>query len=303
MKCYAKNQTLLIQAINILTDEQPCTLRQLFYRLVSAGAMPNSQSDYKRLGTLMTRAREKKMISRRWIVDHTRASDKPSSWSGLNDFADTVRRAYRKDYWASLDHHVEVFVEKDAVAGTIQPVTRENDVSLHVCRGYSSVSFASEIAEEWSRIQKPIFALYLGDFDPSGFDIERDLREKLERYSGRLHMGENVDHGTNGFCWARLGVRAEDFDELDLIRLPIKHSDNRARGFIAEHGDAGAEIDAIPPSELRRRVAEAIDDHIDVGRWNKLMEVEALERQTWNKLLTGLHESEPRSTFGSEVTQ
>jgi hypothetical protein len=297
LKTYAKNTALLADAIDVLQVEQPCTLRQLYYRLVSRGAIPNAQSAYQRLGTLMTRAREKGLISRRWIVDHTRATHKPSSWTGLTDFSDTVRTAYRKDFWASLDHHVEIFVEKDAVAGTIQPVTADNDVALHVCRGYSSVSFAGEIAEEWQQIKKPIFAYYLGDFDPSGYDIERDLREKLERYSGRWCYDDTPDPGLDGFSWVRLGVKPEDFEDFDLVRLPIKHSDCRAQGFIAQHGDAGAEIDAIPPTELRRRVAEAIDSHIDVERWNKLLHVERLERNTWNTVLSALSETQSSSSL------
>lgn len=305
MKTYAKNTNLLNEAIEVLTEEQPCTLRQLFYRLISRGVLPNSQADYKRLGTLMTRARESKIVPRRWLVDHTRSTDKPSSWSGLNDFADTVREAYRKDYWASLDHHVEVFVEKDAVAGTIQPATRENDVSLHVCRGYASVSFAGEIAEEWRRIKKPIFAYYLGDFDPSGFDIERDLREKLERYSGRTCYGPEddprfIDPDQDGFAWTRLGVNKSDFDEFDLVRLPIKRGDCRAKGFVDRHGTFGAEIDAIPPTELRRRVTAAIDEHIDFDRWNKLIAVEEAEKRTFELMLSNL-ESESSSSFRSEA--
>src|SRR5262249_12065404 len=101
------------------------TLRQLYYRLVSSGHLANSQKEYKRLGNVMTRSREAGEVPRTWIVDHVRSTLKPSSWTGLADFGDTVREAYRKDFWASLDHHIEVFVEKDAVAGTIQPVTEE----------------------------------------------------------------------------------------------------------------------------------------------------------------------------------
>src|SRR5207244_249571 len=153
--------------------------------LVSAGALANTPKEYKRLGHVMTRLREAGDVPRTWIVDHVRTTLKPSSWSGLAAYGDSIRRFYRKDFWASLDHHVEVFVEKDAVAGTIQPATDEYDVSLRVLRGYSSLSFAGEIADLWARIKKPIFAYYHGDYDPSGFDLERDLIDKLERYSGR----------------------------------------------------------------------------------------------------------------------
>jgi hypothetical protein len=180
-----KNVRLHEAAVRVLRAERPMTLRQLYYRLVSAGVLANKQAEYKRLGSVMTRVREAGEVPRTWIVDHVRSTLKPPSWSGLADFADAVRDSYRLDFWASLGHHVEVFVEKDAVAGTIQPVTREYDIALRVCRGYSSVSFAGEIADLWAEVEKPIFAYYLGDFDPSGFDLERDLREKLERYSGR----------------------------------------------------------------------------------------------------------------------
>src|SRR5215831_8495355 len=103
----AKNRDLYDKALEVLAEEHPVTLRQLFYRLVSAGALKNSQAEYYRLGALMTRAREEKQVPRSWIVDHVRATLKPSSWSGLADYADTVRDCYRKDFWASLPHHVE----------------------------------------------------------------------------------------------------------------------------------------------------------------------------------------------------
>jgi hypothetical protein len=244
------------------------TLRQLFYRLVSAGVLHNSQKEYKRLGSVMTRLREANQIPLSWLVDHIRSTLKPSSWSGLADFGDTVRQAYRKDLWAQMPHHIELFVEKDAIAGTIQPITREYDVALQVCRGYSSLSFVGEIAAQWSEIEKPIFGYYLGDFDPSGFDIERDLKAKLFRYSGRK------------FEWNRLAIQANDFSLHRLIELPVKQSDNRARAFQELHGRACAEVDALPPSELRRRVQHAIESHIDQTRWEKLQTIERLEQQT-----------------------
>ena len=83
MKCYAKNTSLLTASIKILEAEQPCTLRQLYYRLISAGELPNAQAAYQRLGKLMTRGREAGLINRRWIVDHVRATLKPNSWTGL----------------------------------------------------------------------------------------------------------------------------------------------------------------------------------------------------------------------------
>ncbi len=288
-----KNKRLAEAAIELLKAERPMTLRQLYYRLISAGELHNRQTEYQRLGSLMTRLREFGSVSRTWIVDHTRNRLKPSSWSGLGDFGESVRACYRKDFWSSLPAHVEIFVEKDAIAGTLQKVTDKYDVALQVCRGYSSVSFAGEIADYWSRIEKPIFAYYLGDFDPSGFDIERDLREKLKRYSGRsITPDSQVNADYNPVCavfdeffdnsvkWARLAICEADFDLHDLIRLPVKQADKRASGFVDRYGDYCAEVDALPPTELRRRVEQAIISHIDADRWEKLRTVEAAEQET-----------------------
>lgn len=286
-----KNSRLAAAAIAVLEAERPITLRGLLYRLVSSGELPSTAPrEYQRLGRLMTLLRENGSIPRTWIVDHLRQTLKPSSWSGLGDFGDSVRSCYRKDYWSRLPHYVCVFVEKDAIAATIQPVTEEHDVNLHVCRGYASVSFAGEIADDWDTIDKPIFAYYLGDFDPSGFDIERDLREKLERYteSKYFYEVENEDAAewyTQSDCviWQRLGVRETDFDDHSLIRLAIKAKDRRAASFIKRYGTSCAEVDAIPPTELRRRVLEAVESHIDMDEWNRLVEIEQVEKASLHK--------------------
>jgi hypothetical protein len=290
-----KNLSLVTAATETLERERPMTLRQLYYRLISAGALRNDQKEYKRLGAVMTRLREAGDVPRTWIVDHVRSTLKPSSWTGLADFADTVRDAYRKDFWASLPDHVEVFVEKDAIAGTIQPVTEEYDIRLRVCRGYSSVSFAGEIADLWAEIVKPIFAYYVGDFDPSGFDLERDLREKLERYSSTVicpYEGDDPKSLMSELSvmppfvvWNRLAVCEADFEEHNIIALPVKHSDNRAKEFIGRYGHRCAEVDALPPSELRERVRLAILRHIDLDRWKRLEKVEAAEQKTLANVL------------------
>src|SRR5262249_22276896 len=115
---------------------------------------------------------------------------------------------------------------------------------------------------------KPIYAYYLGDFDPSGFDLERDLREKLARYSG------------GSFNWYRLAIQKTDFADHDLIALPVKESDRRSRGFVQKYGERCAEVDALPPTELRQRVEDAIQAHIDRRRWARLRQVEEAEKAT-----------------------
>jgi hypothetical protein len=272
----SKNLPLACVASQLALHEHPITLRGLMYRVVSAGWLPSTDREhYMRLGRLMTALREAGTIPFSWIVDNVRSTEKPSSWSGLTDFAETVKRAYRKDFWAQMGEYVHVVVEKDAIAGVLAPVTREHDVALSPIRGYVSLSFAHEIAETWNRITKPIHAFYLGDFDASGFDLERDVKAKLTRYC------------TRSFEWQRLGVNLEDFQDFDLIPLKPKKTDSRYKRFIREHGSKCAELDALPATELRRRVEDAIKEHIDADKWERLQQTERLEKEAIGRLATG----------------
>lgn len=272
-----KNLALAAVLAEVCLNENPITLRGVLYRAVSSGWLPSTdQKHYNRTGRVLTRLREQGVVPFDWIVDNLRSTNKPSSWSGLGDFAETVREAYRKDFWSHLPVYVHIFCEKDAIAGVISPVTREYDVALSPIRGYVSLSFAHEIAEQWSRIDKPIFAYYVGDFDASGFDLERDAREKLGRYS------------TSSFHWERLGVNADDFEAFNLLPLEAKKKDKRYAKFVAEHGQRCAEIDALPPTEIRRRVREAIESHIPQDEWQRLQQVEAVEKESFEKFMEQL---------------
>jgi hypothetical protein len=265
------------------------TLRALYYRLASAGHLPATDAGYNQIKRVAKKLREAGTIPiTGWIVDRVRSTLKPSSWSGLADFGETVRHAYRKDLWAQMPNHIEIFVEKDAIAGCVQPVTREYDVALNVIRGDVSIAFAGEIAELWKRIQKPIFAYYLGDYDPSGMGIEQELRDKLTRYSGRKPY------------WLRLGVDEGDFDAFDLFPLPVKKS-SRSVAFVAEYGDRCAEVDALPPTELRARVRAAIEAHIDQDQWARLKRVEELEQQTLVNLVGGWQKADLGTVSGSDA--
>jgi hypothetical protein len=260
-----------------LIELNPITLRGLFYRVVSTGFLPSTDKEhYSRVGRIVTRMRRQGIIRYSWIVDSLRSTVKPSSWSGLEDFAETVRNSYRKDFWTRQENYVHVFCEKDAIAGVIQPVTREYDVALSPVRGYCSESFAYEIASQWKQIEKPIYAAYLGDYDPSGFDIERDLKGKLESLSGRK------------FEWVRLGVNRDDFERYNLVRLVPKKSDRRFAKFAKQHGNDCAEIDAIPANMLRDSVRDFIESHVDQCEWGRLQEIEAIEKETFCKVLQNI---------------
>ncbi len=300
-------RTLISHAASILEELAPMSLRGLHYQMISRGVYANTQANYAKLGRAMTRAREAGQIRWNWIVDNIRQTSKPASWTGLQDYAETVRECYRKDFWARMPDHVEVFVEKDAMAATLQPATQNNDVALHVIRGYISTSYCYSVASQWREIDKPIYCYYLGDWDPSGLDLERSLREKLQLYSGRRCIDDqrftdsrDDDEDMVGdfgglfwppnakFTWKRLAIVPDDFSEFDLICLPAKKTDMRAANFIRRHGNKCAELDAVPPNVLRSRVEDAINEHINAEEWNRLLQVEAAERETFSNFIDKL---------------
>ena len=86
--------------------------------------------------------------------------------------------------WEQQKEYIELWCEKDAIVGVIEEITREYDVMVRPLRGYSSLTFIHHAAEQLKEITKPITIYYLGDHDPSGYDIERSSRASLNSMMG-----------------------------------------------------------------------------------------------------------------------
>ncbi|MBI3461847.1 MAG: hypothetical protein HY000_02140 [Planctomycetes bacterium] len=289
----SSTQTMIDRAIELLKDDHPWTLRGLHYQFVNhwPDDYPNVRGSYQKLSRAMMIAREQGWLPWNWLVDNVRQTLKLSSWSGLEDYAEAVRDCYRKNLWSRQAAYVEVFCEKDAMAAVLQLVTQKYDVPLNVIRGFTSGTFAYTVAQQWKRINKPTFAFYLGDWDPSGLDLERDLREKIARYSGMKNIDDRGRDGyvrTGEFQWVRLGVTADDFDQFELPPLWAKKTDKRAKAFEANHGGHCAELDAIPTHSLRERLENQITSLIDQHEWDRLKAVEQAEKETLNTFLDAL---------------
>jgi len=273
------NRTTLDAACFIaetVEEQQPMTVRSALYRAVHGGIYPGTDEKYYRqCQQIVLKLRRRGILEYPWIVDSTRRRLKPSSWSGLEDYRETVAACYRRDLWERQDDYVEVFVEKDAMAGVIEPVTAEFDIHLNVIRGQVSETFAYNVAQEWGQIRKPIYAYYLGDHDPAGLQIEQSLRGKLEKFSGRK------------ISWARLAVTTEQFRRPSILGFRVKPtvSAKRRASYIAAFGDRCVEVDALEPNEVRQLVRTAIESHIDEVEWQRLQEIERLEKESIRELV------------------
>lgn len=252
-------------AAEILAAEFPMTLRQCFYRLVSMEIIQNTRRDYQALSRILTKARGDGRIEYEWLVDRSRPLYSVNVFENPAEYAEAVKRSYRKDYWRLQPNYVEVWTEKDSVIGSIEPVTEELGVTVRVGRGFLSTTKAHEIAEHFAEISKPIHVFYLGDFDPSGVEIERDAHERVRA------------QGFTEFRLQRLAIHKEDISAFSLPPLRVKDSDSRSDSFKSKHGHEAVELDALPVEELRRRIREAVTGLIDRNLWDRAVHVERVE--------------------------
>lgn len=253
----------LWKAIKQEFDEQepPMTVRQMFYRMSSQSAVPKTENGYRQVQYALVQMRRAGAIPYGWIADNTRWVRKPHTYNGISDALDQMQQYYRRALWSTQPYHVEVWLEKDALAGVVSDVTNEYDVPLYVTRGYPSLSYLHEAAESLRGIRKPIFIYHMGDFDASGQDAARAIREGLADFGAR-------------FEFHQIAVTEWQISLYGLQTRPSKKSDPRA----ARHGDIAVELDAIPPAQLRTLVRSHIEDMIDKDELAMMRQIEQHEQ-------------------------
>jgi hypothetical protein len=250
----------------LLVDDHPMTVRQVFYQLVSRGVVAKTEGEYKQtVVRLLTKMRRQGELPFGWIADNTRWMRKPRTYSSIEEMLQLTAQTYRRALWDSQPAYVEIWLEKDALAGVVYDETEPWDVPLMVTRGYPSVSYLYEAAQAISACEKPTYLYYLGDWDPSGVDITRSVERGIREFAPKAEI-----------LFQRIAVTAQQIEELALPTRPTKATDSRSKNFIGE----SVEVDAIPPTVLRGLVRECIEKHVDRRVLARTRKIEAAERQT-----------------------
>lgn len=266
-----KTDELIRAAYDALAKLNPMTLRQCYYQLVSKQIIENNESQYNRLGRILTAARRDGVIPWEWLIDRTRIPHSVPMWYDREDFADCVLPQFRLDVWQTQDAYVECFVEKDALAGVFEPITNQYGVTLCVCRGYPSASFLYEAAGRLNKYDTQV-VLYWGDHDPSGMDMPRAIRDGL----GDFQCYPEI---------SRCALNADDIEAYNLPHDPAKRTDTRAKKFIDMHGDRAVELDALPVNVLRDKIKYEIEARLDLDELALVRERESQERARMARLL------------------
>ena len=248
-------------------DGYDLTVRQLYYQLVARDVIPNNLQEYKRIAGIINDAKLAGQMDWDAIVDRTREFITQPHWETGADIVEACVRSYDQDRWANQDVRVFVVVEKEALVGVLSRTCKKYDVPLLAARGYPSGTVLRAFAEEQLlpaiHEDKSIIILHLGDHDPSGIDMTRDLRERLELFTyGQVGHGEVH----------RIALTMDQVDEIRPPENPAKLTDSRVGEYIKRFGSSSWELDALSPQYLNDLLEEHITDQIDNGSWAEIQE-------------------------------
>jgi hypothetical protein len=253
------------------------SLRQLYYQLVARDIIENSVKSYKRSGDLVSNARLAGLLDWGMIEDRGREVQKNSHWETPAGILRSAAYSFRMDHWVGQTNYVEVFVEKDALSGILLPVCSDLDVRFTANKGYSSSSAmydASKRILDAAQNGCDVHIIYLGDHDPSGIDMTRDIKERFE-----LFTRERIDFEVH-----RLALNYDQVEMWNPPENPAKESDSRYEAYAAEFGESSWELDAVEPAELAGLVRDQIEELIDFELWDEIVKKEEAYKNELNKL-------------------
>lgn len=261
---------LIIEIDGILSDYMSqgyvLTLRQLYYQLVARDLIPNTFQSYKRVGDIVSRGRMAGFIDWDMIEDRVRTPRSRSHWDSPAEILRSASKQYYRSRWDSQPDYLEVWVEKDAVSNIVEPVCREFDVTFMANRGYSSQSAMYHAGVRFiaRADRKRREVIYLGDHDPSGIDMVRDIHDRLDVFTEGVYVDVN-----------RVALNMDQIEQFRPPENPAKITDSRYWDYVDRYGGSSWELDALEPSVLSRIVRGAITGHVVTEEWER---VERLER-------------------------
>jgi hypothetical protein len=277
---HGKSLILITRCNEIIREYQKdgykLTLRQLYYQLVSRDIIPNKQASYNMIGNLINDARLAGLIDWDTIEDRTRNLKQLGHWYSPEDIIASCAYSFKLDKWKDQTYRPEVWIEKDALAGVAQRVCNNLDIPYFSCRGYTSQSEMWGAAMRFVQYNKEgqiPFIIHLGDHDPSGIDMSRDIQERIKMFMQH--------HGCMDFEFERIALNMDQIREYDPPPNPAKSTDSRFQSYLQEFGEESWELDALEPNILHALITDKIDSIIEHDKFDALIEE---EKEHKNKL-------------------
>lgn len=260
------------------------TLRQIYYQLVGRGIIENEAKEYNRVGKTLEIGRYNGLIDWDMIEDRTRVPYLDYCVASIQNALEDTVEYFKYDRQEEQTYHMEIWTEKDAVSNILRKISSPYHIKLLINRGYTSSSaiyksFKKILAE--SIVGRPTKILYVGDHDPSGLDMLRDIETRLKEFGL-----------TTDFEIVHVALTKEQIDQYRLPENFAKITDPRAHRYIAEHGESSWELDALRPKVLHRIVNDAVLKYLDIDQFNKMLRQEEKDkiklRRMIKKMIGGL---------------
>ena len=238
------------------------TLRQLYYRLVSDGLIPNDQNKYKTLSRKTAQARREGWFPS--LIDRTRAIEQPAWWFDSKDSIQSALRTFRLDRTEGQPYSIYLGVEKHGMSVQLDYWFGKFGIPVLALGGYSSQTFVDVVRNDVESQGRKSVLLYAGDFDATGVDIDRDFEERTEIFDEVV----------------RVALNKKQIDKYNLPPMPGKRSDSRSASFVLNHGELiQVELDALDPSDLQALYQKAIDRFWEYDSYEQALERETEERE------------------------
>lgn len=289
------------------------TLRQLYYQFVARALIPNTQRSYKRLGDIVNKARMAGLLDWSYIEDRTRNLESITHWNDPAHIVGGAARSFATDLWANQPTRVEVWVEKEALAGVIERSAARYDCAWFSCRGYVSQSEMHGAAQRIGRYIEAgqnVVVLHLGDHDPSGLDMTRDIAARLDTFTTQDYLNAHAGEFAGGEVEGGVTVKTSEIrrkmaerthaapgDALEVRRIaltwdqveqyapppnPAKQTDARFEKYASEYGDESWELDALDPQVLDDLITAEVDELVDQDAYDQAV----ADMETHRELLT-----------------
>ncbi len=263
----------LIDKVNDIINEYQkmgyeLTLRQVYYQLVARDVILNNERSYKNLGNLISDGRMAGLISWRAIIDRTRNLRANSHWDSPAEIINACARQFSYNKWEGQQNYVEVWVEKDALVGIVGQICGRLDVPFFSCRGYVSQSemWAAAQRLEYRSKEKNIVVIHLGDHDPSGKDMSRDIVDRLRIFGVDINF-------------KRIALNIDQVQLYNPPPNPTKLSDSRCHGYIAKFGHECWELDALRPEVIEGLIRETVEEYCDLSLFEEVKQRELDSRK------------------------
>lgn len=276
----------LIRLVNEVVDEYRAqgyelTLRQAYYQLVARGYIPNNERSYKNIGNLINDGRLAGLIDWHSITDRTRNLRGNSHWNNPASVIASAKYSYLLNKWEGQPNYVEVWVEKDALVDIVGQACYPLDTPFFSCRGYTSQSEMWGAAQRFisqNRHRDNCYIIHLGDHDPSGIDMTRDIQERLNLFGADVYV-------------KRVALTMEQIGTYNPPPNPAKITDSRCSKYMEEFGDESWELDALEPKVITDLIKEQVTMYRDDEIYQAVCDREEREKEELQLLVDSYDEA------------